>query len=137
MDYYGKRFSKLADEFHEVMHDYPLFIEILDDLQEHDIKEINEFLDRKDEFYLKKAIDKLERLIEFVKNTSNTIKEEYEKFDKYARIWEKLEIKNVTEKKLDEINSKVKKANLLINKHDVKSLIEANKIMEKLIKDIE
>ena len=135
MDYYYKEFSKLQEEFHDVMHDYPLFREIIDDIEEKKIKEINELLEKNDEFYLKQAITKLKDLINYVKSTSETIQKQYTKFDNQASIWEKIKIVNVPEKKLKEMNSKVKKANELIKSHRIKDLIEANKILEKLIKD--
>ena len=137
MDYYYNEFSKLQKEFHDVMHEYPLFLETIQDIEDKDIKEINELLDKNDEFYLKKAIRKLEDLIEFVKNTSTCIKKEYDKYDKLANIWEKIEISNVSEEQIDDINCRVKKANELIKSHNIKDLIEANNIMEKLIKNYE
>ena len=137
MDYYHKEFSKLTEEFHEVMHNYTLFSEMIDDIFEHDIEEINELLEKNDEFYLKKAIDKLKKLIEFIKNTSETITKQYELFDEQAHRWEKIEFIGVSEKELSDINAKVKKANSLIGEHNVKALIEANKIMEELIKKSE
>lgn len=137
MDYYYKEFEKLQKEFHDVMHDYPLFKEMIDDIELKNIKEINELLEKNDEFYLKKAISKLKDLIEYVKNTSKTIQNEYDKFDRSASIWEKIELVGVSEKELNEINSKVKKANELIKSHKVKDLIESNRILETLIKENE
>ena len=134
MDYYQEEFAKLSEEFHEVMHDYPLFSEMIDDIEEHDIKEINELLGKHDEFYLKKAIDKLKKLIEYIKKMSSSINKEYETFDKLAGIWEKLELK-ASEDEIKNINARVRKANSLIKKHDLKSLSEANRIMEDLIKN--
>ena len=137
MDYYYKEFEKLQKEFHDVMHDYPLFKEMIDDIELKNIKEINELLEKNDDFYLKKAISKLKDLIEYVKNTSKTIQNEYDKFDRSASIWEKIELVGVSEKELNEINSKVKKANELIKSHKVKDLIESNRILETLIKENE
>ena len=134
MDYYYKEFEKLQKEFHDVMHDYPLFKEIVDEIEEKNIKEINELLGKHDDFYFKKAIDKLKDLIDYIKNTSDSIKKEYEKFDKLAGIWEKIELSKITEKELNNINDKVKKANELIKSHDIKDLVYANDIMEELIK---
>jgi len=137
MDYYYNEFSKLQKEFHDVMHEYPLFLETIQDIEDKDIKEINELLDKNDEFYLKKAIRKLEDLIEFIKNTSESIKKEYDKFDNLAGIWEKITIKNADEKQIIDVNYQVKKANELIKSHNIKDLIEANKIMESLVKKYE
>lgn len=135
MDYYYNEFSKLKNDFYDVIRDYPLFLEMVRDIEDKDIKEINELLDKNDEYYLKKAIDKLERLIDYVKDTSKTIQKEYEKFDKLAREWEKIEIVDATEKDLKTINDKVKKTNTLINKHTINDLKQANEIMHNLIKD--
>ena len=133
MDYYYKEFEKLQEEFHDVMHDYPLFQEIFEEIEEKDIKEINELLDKHDDFYFKKAIDKLKDLIKYIKDTSNSIKTEYEKFDKLAGIWEETKLIDLSEKELNEVNSKVRKANELIKSHNIKDLVYANKIMEDLI----
>ena len=135
MDYYYKKFSKLQEKFHDAMHDYPLFSEIIQDIEDKDIKEINELLARNDEYYLKKAIDKLERLIVYIKNTSESIQNEYDTFDKLAREWKKIKLADVSEKKLSDINDKIKKASLLINKHSLEDIKRANGIMMELIKD--
>jgi hypothetical protein len=137
MDYYYKEFEKLQKEFHEVMHDYPLFTETIEDIEEKDIKELNELLEKNDEFYLKKAISKLKDLISYVKNTSTSISNSYKKFDELAKHWEKIRLLNVSEAELSIINGKVKKANDLIKSHYPKDLIEANKILETLIKENE
>ena len=134
MNYYHEEFLRLQEEFHEVMHDYPLFKEQIDSIYDIDIKEINELLEKDDEFYLKKANSKLKDLIKFVKDTSESIDNEYNKFDKLAKIWEEKKITTDDEKFLDKINSKVNKANILIKSHDLKEIKEANKIMEELIK---
>lgn len=136
MDYYYQEFENLQKDFHDALHDFPLFKETLDDIYEKDIKEINEYLDKNDEFYLKKAIDKLKDLIKYIKDTSTNIDKEYEKFDKLARIWEKSEIKTTDEKIIYKINDKIKKANELIKSHDLKDIKYANKIMEEILKDI-
>ncbi len=133
MDYYYKELSKLQEEFHDVMHHYPLFTEDIDLIEKRDIKEINELLDKNDEYYLKKAIDKLKDLIKFIKDTSESIKKEYLRFDNLAGTWEKIELVDYDEKKLKEINNNVIKANKLIKSHNIKDLKEANKIMEDLI----
>ena len=135
MDYYYKEFSKLQDEFYEVVHDYPLFSETIHDIDEKSLKEINELLEKNDEFYLKKAISKLEDLIKLIKDTSTNIEMQYEKFDKLAKTWEKIELKNKNEKEISNINQQVKKANSLISSHNLSDLKEANKIMETLIKE--
>ena len=135
MDYYYKEFDKLSEELHEVMHDYPLFSEDIKELEEHEIKEINELLAKHDDFYFKKAIDKLKDLISYIKDISENIQKEYHAFDKLANVWEKVIIKDVSKEELDTINDEVKRANALITSHDIKDLREANKIMEKLIKN--
>ena len=136
MYYYYNEIDKLQDEFHEVMHDYPLFQEMIDEIYDKDIKEINELLDKNDEFYLKKAISKLKDIIDYVKKTSKEIDNEYDKFDKLARTWEKIKFVNVEQSFLDNLNSKINKANELIKSHDLKDIIDANNIMEKIIKEV-
>lgn len=134
MDYYYKEFSKLQEEFHDVIHNYPLFKEDIDEIDEKKIKEINELLDKNDEYYLKKAIDKLKDLIKYIKDTNQSINEEYSKFDKLVGIWEKVNFTNIDEKTLSKINDEVNKANELIKSHKLEDLSEANIIMERLIK---
>ena len=134
MDYYYKEFDKLQEELHEVMHDYPLFKEDIDEIEDKKIKEINELLDKNDEFYFKKAIDKLKDLIFYIKDTSNKINNEYKKFDKLARTCSKIEIHDISDIELHTINDKVVKANELIKSHKLIDLSYANKIMEELIK---
>ena len=136
MEYYHQEFENLKEEFHEVMHDYPLFKETIDEIYDKDIKEINELLEKDDEYYLKKAISKLKDLIKYVKNTSENIDVEYQKFDSLAKTWEKLRIVNDDNFFLDKINNQVNKANELIKSHDLNEISEANKIMERLIKEV-
>ena len=133
MDYYYKEFEKLQDEFHEVIHHFPLFQEMIDDIFDKDIKEINELLEKNDEFYLKKAISKLEDLIKYIKDTSTSIDSEYQKFDKLAKIWESKTI-NVSNDVLDKLNDKIKRSNSLIQSHNLKDLREANKLLEEVLK---
>ena len=134
MDYYYKELDKLLEEFHEVMHDYSLFKEDIDRIEENDIKEINELLEKNDEFYLKKAISKLKDLINYIKKTSISINKEYSIFSDLANTWEKIELPIMDDNKLNHINSQVSKANNLIKSHNLDDLKEANKIMEELIK---
>ena len=135
MDYYYKEWEKLQEEFHEVMHEYPLFSEMIQDIEDKDIKELNELLEKNDEYYLKKAISKLKDLISYIKDTSLTIKSEFTKFDELALAWEKIQITNVSIEELNEINRLVRKANELIKRHSIKDIKEANKIMTTLIND--
>ncbi len=135
MDYYYHEFEELNHEFEHTMHDYPLFKEMIDEIIEKDIKEINELLEKNDEFYLKKAISKLKDLIEYIKDTSESIDKEYQKFDREVSKWEKKELFDVDEEELKRINDRVLKANELIQKHELKDIKRANKIMEELNKE--
>ena len=135
MDYYYKELEKLQEEFREVIHNYPLFSEDIDEIEKKDIKEINELLDKNDEYYLKSAISKLKDLINYIKTTSESIKKEYDKFDKLAGTWEKVILSNISDKELSKINNEVRKANELIRSHNLKDISEANKILERLIKE--
>ena len=134
MNYYYQKVNKLLEEFHEVMHDYPLFKEDIDLIENRDIKEINELLEKEEEFYLKKAISKLDDLIKYIKETSETINKEYSSFSKLVDIWDKIELHNIDDKELNNINNKVIKKNNLIRSHNIKDLVEANRIMDELIK---
>lgn len=136
MDYYYHQINELHEDFEEALSKYPLFKEMIDNIFDRDIKEINELLEKNDEYYLKKAIDKLKDLIKYIKDTSEEIDKEYAKFDTLAKEWEQKEIINIEEKELNEINSLVKKANILIKSHDLKDIEEANKIMAYLIKKV-
>ena len=134
MNYYYNEFLKVQEEFHEVMHDYPLFRETIDSIYDKDIKEINELIEKDDEYYVKKATGKLKDLIKYIKDTSESIDSEYEIFDKLAKTWEEIKIVTDDDKYLAKINDKVCRANQLIKSHDIKEIKEANKIMEELIK---
>lgn len=136
MDYYYHELEKLQEEFSKVISKYPLFQEMIDKIYDEDIKEINELLEKNDEFYLKQAIQKLKDLINFIKNTSKEIEKEYALFDKMAKDWEAKRFLDVKEDYLDKLNSQVKKANSLINSHDLKKIKEANSIMESVLKEI-
>lgn len=136
MDYYYHELEKLEKELHDVLHEYPLFKEMLDEIFDKDLKEIDELLEKNDEFYLKKAISKLRDLIQYIKRTSESIDDEYQKFDRLARIWEKENVLNVPKERLDQINDKIAHCNRLIGSHDLNDLKEANKLMEEVLKEI-
>ncbi len=135
MNYYHEEFLKLQQEFHDTMHEYPLFQEMIDNIYEHDIKEINELLAKNDEYYLKEANTKLKNLINYIKNTNNEIEKEYNLFDKLAGEWEKIRIVSDDDNYLMEVNAKVNRANQLIKSHEIRDIKEANSIMEELIKN--
>lgn len=132
---YYKDFEKLQETFHEYMHDYPLFQEMIDEIYDKDIEEINELLHKNDEYYLKKAIRKLEDLNDYIKDTSIEIDKQYKEYDSYAKYWNELGPLNTTEDVLENLNGKLRKANSLINSHSLKDIREANKIMASLIKE--
>ena len=135
MDYYLNELEKLQEEFHDVMHDYPLFKEMIDDIDEKNIKEINALIEKNDEYYLKEANKKLKSLIEYIKKTSEEIQKEYDKFDKLAKEWEQKRILDNNDK-LDIINAQIEKASELIQSHDLIKIKEANKILENVLKRI-
>lgn len=132
---YYKDFEKLQERFHEYMHDYPLFQEIIDEIYDNDIEEINELLHKNDEYYLKKAISKLEDVNNYIKKTSMEIDKLYREYDSYAKYWNEIGPLNTSEDVLDDLNNRLKKANNLINSHNLKDIKEANKIMDTLIKE--
>ena len=71
-----------------------------------------------------------------IKKTSESIDDEYQKFDRLARIWEKENVLNVPQEKLDQINDKIARCNRLIESHDLNDLKEANKLMEEVLEEI-
>ncbi len=136
MDYYYHELEDIKKDFYDTLHDYPLFQEDVDEIFEHDIKEVNDLLDKNDEFYLKKAIRKLKDLIDYIKETNKEIKKEYALFDKYAKEWENSYIDSISQEELTKINSEISKANELIKSHSLKDICEANKKMENVLKRI-
>ncbi len=132
MDYYIKEFEELKKDFEEYLKKYPLFSEMINDIFDKDIKEINELLEKNDLFYLKKAISKMKDLNKFIKDTSLDIDKQYEIFNDLCTKLDKINIKN---QDIDKVNQMINKANTLIKSHDIKNLHEANKILEKIIKE--
>ena len=132
MDYYIKEFEELKKDFEEYLKKYPLFSEMINDIFDIDIKEINELLEKNDLFYLKKAISKMKDLNKFIKDTSLDIDKQYEIFNDLCNKLDKINIKN---QDIDKVNQMINKANTLIKSHDIKNLHEANKILEKIIKE--
>lgn len=133
MDYYIDRIEKLQDEFHETMEKYPLFGEMIDEIYDKDVKEINDLLEKNDEESLKGAVNKLETLIEYIQNTSTNIKKAYEAFDLMAKEWDQLDLSNLNEKNVQSLNEKVSLAGKLIMEHDIKSIMEANKMLSDVL----
>ena len=131
MDYYIKEFEELKKDFREYLKKYPLFQEMIDDIFDIDIKEINELLEKNDLFYLKKAINKMKDLNNYIKDTSLDIDRQYNKFNDLCNILDKI---NITNQDIDKVNNNINKANNLIKSHNIKDLHEANQILEKIIK---
>ena len=133
MDYYYKEFDELSKDFHEYLKKYPIFSEMIDDIFDKDIKEINELLEKNDLFYLKKAINKMKDLNNYIKDTSIDIDKQYNTFNDLCHKLNKIKINNNQD--INKINDNIKKANNLIKSHDINDLHEANNILEKIIKD--
>ena len=136
MSYYEEEFEKLQEEFHEVIEHFPLFSEMIDEIYDKKIPVINEWLEKNDEYYLKKAISELKSLISYVKDMSTKISKEYDLFDEMAKTWEKTKLSNVSDDELKKINQDIDKANRLIVEHNLDSIMEANKIMRELLKKV-
>ena len=136
MEYYHEKIKHLQDDFYDTLEEYPLFHEMIDEIYDRDIKEINELLEKNDEFYLKKVISKLEDVINYIKDTNRSINKEYDLFDKLSNRWQEIKINTYDDKYLDEINSQVDKANKFIKSHNLEDIKEANKIMQELIKKL-
>ena len=128
-----KRVDELEDKIHENLHDYPLFKEMLDDIYDKRFPEIEKLLIKNEEFYIREAIKKLNKLNDYIVNTSKEIDKQYKLFDKQAIEWNKYIYIDADQSIIDDMNDKSKKANKLINSHKLEDLIEANKIMKDLI----
>ncbi len=132
-----KDFNKLQEEFHEVVENYPILEDDFNKIFDKDIKEIEELLDKNDEYYLKKANSKLEDLIEDIKEMSEDIKDLFDKYDSLTKVWNELEIKKeINSRTLDRINNQVKKANELITSKNYKSVKEAYKLLNASVKEL-
>ena len=137
MDSLIKDFNELQEEFHETIENYPILEDDFNDIFNYDIKEIEELLDKNDEYYLKKAISKLEDLIKYIKEMSEDIQDIFNKYDSLTKIWNELEIKKeISSNTLDKINKQVKLSNELINRKNYKDIKEAYKLLNKAVKEL-
>ena len=128
-----KRVDELEDKIHENLHDYPLFQETLDEIYDKRFPEIEKLLIKNEEFYIREAIKKLNKLNEYIINTSKEIDKQYKLFDKQCIEWNKYVYINADKDIVSSMNEKSHKANKLINSHKLEDLVEANKIMHDLI----
>lgn len=129
--------ENLQEEFHETIENYPILEEDFNKIFDKDLKEIEELLDKNDEYYLKKAISNLEDLIKYIKDMSFDIKNLFNQYDKLTKIWEDLEIKKeISESKLRKINNLVRKSTDLINSHNYKDVKESINLFELAIKEL-
>ena len=128
-----KRVEELEHKLHENLHDYPLFQEILDEIYDKKLPEIDKLLIKNEEFYIREAIKKLDRLNDYIVETSKDIDKQYKLFDKQVSEWNKMAFINADRATVNSMNEKSHKANKLINSHRVSDLHEANKIMHELI----
>lgn len=137
MDDLIKEFNYLQEEFHQTVHDYPILEEDFNNIFENDIKEIEELLDKNDEYYLKKANSKLEDLIKFIEEMSIDVKDIFEKYDSLTKEWNSLEIKKeIDSRKLSQINKQVQKSNELINRKNYHDVKDAYKILNNAVKEL-
>lgn len=137
MDNLIKDFNKLQEEFHETIENYPILEDDFNNIFDNDIKEIEELLDKNDEYYLKKANSKLEDLIKNIKEMSEDIKDIFDKYDSLTKIWNSLIIKKeISERTLDKINKQVSKSNELITRKNYKDVKEAYKLLNISVKEL-
>lgn len=130
-------FNKLQEEFHETIENYPILEEDFNNIFDKEIKEIEELLDKNDEYYLKKAISKLEDLIKNIKDMSNDIKNIFNKYDSLTKVWNSMKItKEISSTLLDKINNQVKKSHDLINNKNYQDVKEAYKLLNKAIEEL-
>ena len=130
-------FNSLQEEFHETIENYPILEDDFNNIYDNDIKEIEELLDYNDEYYLKKAISKLEDLIKEIKVMSANIKMIFDKYDVLTKIWNEMEIKKeINSKTLDKINNQVKKSHELIMKKNYDDVNSAYNLLNKSIEEL-
>lgn len=137
MDYYNHEFEELHEEFEDTISNYPLFKEMIDDIYDKDIKEINSWLEKNDEFYLKKANSKLKEIIKYVKDTSTKINDLYQEYSNLASLWEKSSVSSLNQGEIDKLNNQINIANEYIHKHDMDSIEYAIKVMKDVLKKVE
>ena len=137
MDNLIKEFNQLQEEFHETIENYPILEDDFNNIFDRDIKEIEELIDKNDEYYLKKANSKLEDLIVYVKEMSEDIKDIFNKYDSLTKIWNNLEVKKeISQSILDNINKQVKLSNELIIRKNYSDIKEAYKLLNKSVKEL-
>lgn len=130
-------FNSLQEEFHETIENYPILEDDFNNIYDNDIKEIEELLDYNDEYYLKKAISKLEDLIKEIKVMSVNTKMIFDKYDVLTKIWNEMEIKKeINSKTLDKINNQVKKSHELIMKKNYDDVNNAYNLLNKSIEEL-
>ena len=128
-----KRVEELQDMIHENLHEYPLFQEMLDEIYDKKFPEIEKLLIKNEDFYIREAIKKLDKLNDYIVNTSKEIDKQYQIFDKQAEEWNKYTYINADQDIVNQMNERSRKANKLINSHKLEDLREANSIMKDLV----
>lgn len=130
-------FNKLQEDFHETIEEYPILEEDFDKIFDDDIKEIEELVDKNDEYYLKKACSKLLDIIKKIKEMSQDIKDIFDKYDSLTKKWNEIEIDaSIDPMLLDKVNKQVKKSNQLITSKNYKDVKEAYKLLSESIKEL-
>ena len=128
-----KRVEELKKMIHENLHEYPLFQEDLDEIYNKKFPEIEKLLIKNEEFYIREAITKLDKLNDYIVSTSKEVDKQYDTFDKLARDWNKYTYIDADEEIVARMNELSAKANRLISSHKLDDLREANRIMRDLI----
>lgn len=129
-------FTKLQEEFHETIENYPLFEEDITRIFDKDIKDIEDLLDKNDEYYIKKAYSKLEDVIKYIKDTSTDIKTLYRKYDTLVEKWEHINLtKDCPKEKIEYANKLMMESNKLIKEKNINSIKLAVDKLEDAIKE--
>lgn len=130
--------SKLEEKFKDTVEHYPLLHSQVDYVFDKKVPEIEELIDKNDEFYLKKAIRELDNLIDYIKEENSEIKKLYENFEKLSKTWDRMKLKVGTPKELiEEANDNLHKANDLINSQEKKDVKLALDYMNKAVNLLE
>lgn len=137
MEELWQEFEKLQEEFHETIENYPLLEGDIDEIFDNDIKEIEELLDKNDEYYLKKAITKLKDLIDYIKDLSYKTDCAFKKYNQLAERWNSTEIKNkIDNQLLSKINSDILKSNELIQSKQFEDVNKAVQLFQDALKKL-
>lgn len=137
MDDLIKEFNKKIEDFQYYMDKYPLLHKDIHFIYEKKIKEIEDLVDKNDEYYIKKAIKEIDNLNDFIKDRSTKTNDIFKEFEKLSDEWESIQIKDNIEKTIiNKLNNNMKKSYELIKSEDFEDIVKAIELFRKTIKEL-